>query len=187
MIAPSLDLESTPQLPSGIPSLLSPHPDEISECTESEPSQPSLLPISDRGRAISTTDKIIAASTGANKALAAKKAASAPRKVRRASPRLHSAAEATRGSAPMEATTTDKAIQPILQNPSAVRIKTDRLAHPLELYAHTNPINPPSPNLAPSRFLYSSFDLAIYKAAVVRAEASLLTKNQETDTGSPLK
>jgi hypothetical protein len=80
MITPSLDLEFTPQLPSEIPPPLSPHPDEISEWTKSELSQPSLLPTSGRGHAIPATNKNIAASTSANKALAAK-AASATRKV----------------------------------------------------------------------------------------------------------
>jgi hypothetical protein len=69
-------------------------------------------------------------------------------------------------------------IQP--PNPLSSKNQTDRLAHTLKLHAHTNPINPPSPILVPSCFLYSSFDPEIYEAAVARAEAYLLTKNQET-------
>jgi hypothetical protein len=144
-------------------------PDGISDWTEGEPSQPSAhLPISGRGRRISTLNRNIAASTRANKALITKKAVSVTRKATRASPRLHSNADAGSGVAPpdpMEASTSTST--PL---PPAHKSTADRSANNNELHAHTNPLNLTFPKHL------SRVDLEVYKAAVERAEAFFLVQ-----------
>jgi hypothetical protein len=137
--------------------------DEISDWTESEPSEPSIhLPISGRGPTSSTLNRNIAVSTRAKKALVAKKAAFLTWKTTRASSRLRSTAVASSEVAPpdpMEASTSTTTTLPPALKSNAVRMTADRTANNNELHAHTNPLNVTFAERAEGFFLVQEHNL----------------------------
>jgi hypothetical protein len=145
VVTPVPDAETETQPISVLPRQILAFPDEISDWTESELSQPSIhLTISGRGRKISTLNRNIVASTRAKKALVAKKAASVTRKTTRASSRLRSTADASTGVAPpdpMEVSTSTCTPPPPARKPNAVGMTANRTANNNELHTHTNPLN----------------------------------------------